>query len=328
MENRNSSVRKASLFLFFISPVTAELLSGSTPPLQFFNPFVFTILVAFYGCGAIIMRELKVQWGKNYASLLILGMAYGIIEEGLAVKSFFDPNWVDLGILGVYGRWIGINWVWCVDLTLFHSVISIVIPIALTELMYPNIRNTSLVSKRTLKVLCGIFVADMAVLAIFLTDYYPPIGYYIATIIIVFFLMYIAYKFPDKRFFNGDKMPPSPRKLWGIGLSWIFLNWVIFFNLPYFGIHPVITIMIGIGLFVMLCYYLSGFNWKNDTYKLSVISGVLTFLIVIAILQEIVGVGPDNPAGMSIVGLAYTAFLFYLKRKISINQQKIKSHTE
>ena len=89
MENRNSSVRKASLFLFFISPVTAELLSGSTPPLQFFNPFVFTILVAFYGCGVIIMRELKVQWGKSYASLLILGMAYGIIEEGLAVKSFF-----------------------------------------------------------------------------------------------------------------------------------------------------------------------------------------------------------------------------------------------
>jgi len=41
-----------------------------------------------------------------------------------------------------------------------------------------------------------------------------------------------------------------------------------------------------------------------------------------------VRVGPDNPAGMSIVGLAYAAFLFYLKRRLAINQQKIKSYNE
>jgi len=70
------------------------------------------LLASLYGSGAIIVRELKVRWKKNYVSMFILGAAYGIIEEGLMVKSFFDPNWMNLGILGSYGRWLGVNWVW------------------------------------------------------------------------------------------------------------------------------------------------------------------------------------------------------------------------
>lgn len=32
--------------------------------------------------------------------ILPLGAAYGIIEEGPTAKSFIDPNWIELGILG------------------------------------------------------------------------------------------------------------------------------------------------------------------------------------------------------------------------------------
>lgn len=32
---------------------------------------------------------------------------YNILEEGLMVKSFFDPSWLDLGVLGIYGGWGG-----------------------------------------------------------------------------------------------------------------------------------------------------------------------------------------------------------------------------
>ena len=37
-------------------------------------------------------------------SIILLRGAYRVREEGVVVKSFFDPNWVDLGILGIYGR--------------------------------------------------------------------------------------------------------------------------------------------------------------------------------------------------------------------------------
>ena len=48
-------------------------------------------------------RELTLRWRKGCLSLFLLGAAYGVIEEGLIVKSFFDPDWPDLGVLGVFG---------------------------------------------------------------------------------------------------------------------------------------------------------------------------------------------------------------------------------
>jgi len=115
------------IILALISPIIAELLSGSAPPLEFFNPFGFMLLVGLYGSSVIIVRELCIKWKKGWGSILLLGAAYGIIEEGLAVKSFFDPNWMDLGVLGTYGRWIGVNWVWSFCLTIFHTIYSIVV---------------------------------------------------------------------------------------------------------------------------------------------------------------------------------------------------------
>lgn len=97
------------LVLFFLPAAIAELLTGSSPPARFFNPTSFLLLCGLYGSGAIIVRELTVRWRKSWPTLLTLGAAYGIIEEGLIVKSFFNPNWNDLGILAWYGRWIGVN---------------------------------------------------------------------------------------------------------------------------------------------------------------------------------------------------------------------------
>jgi hypothetical protein len=98
-----------ALVLFFLAPAIAELLLGSSPPSEFFNPVSLLLLSSLYGSGALVMRELKVRWKKGYVSLFLLGAAYGIVEEGLMVKSFFDPDWMDLGLLGVYGRWIEVN---------------------------------------------------------------------------------------------------------------------------------------------------------------------------------------------------------------------------
>ena len=76
--------------LFCLAPMTAELLTGSAPPAEFFNPFLLLVLTALYGSGAILVRELALRWHKGWPSILVLGAAYGIVEEGLMVKSFFD----------------------------------------------------------------------------------------------------------------------------------------------------------------------------------------------------------------------------------------------
>lgn len=132
-----------ALTLFLLSPVIGELLSGSSPPLEFFNPIAFLFMASLYGSGAIVVRELKLRWKKGFKALLLLGAAYGILEEGLLVKSFFDPKWMGLGILGSFGRWAEVNWVWAEMLTVYHAVFSITIPIVLVELAYAERKEES-----------------------------------------------------------------------------------------------------------------------------------------------------------------------------------------
>ena len=71
------------LALFFLSPLIGELLSGSAPPAEFFNPVGFIMLAVLYGGGAILAREMTHRWDKSWPTLLVLGAAYGVAEEGL-----------------------------------------------------------------------------------------------------------------------------------------------------------------------------------------------------------------------------------------------------
>lgn len=111
--NQTKPVRKKriqpALALWLIAPIFGEILSGSTPLNEYISPVTSLILGMLYGSGAILIREMIRHWQKGWPNLLLLGMAYGIYEEGFVVRSFFDPDWMDLDILGVYGRAIGVN---------------------------------------------------------------------------------------------------------------------------------------------------------------------------------------------------------------------------
>lgn len=82
---RTSRTWLALLTLYVLAPIVGEVLSGSTPPLNFITPFTFLLLTWLYGSGAIIARELVRRRGLGWTSILLLGAAYGILEEGLVV---------------------------------------------------------------------------------------------------------------------------------------------------------------------------------------------------------------------------------------------------
>lgn len=69
---------KIILLLVLLSPIIGELLSGSAPPLEFFTPFSFVIIVAFYGGGTLLIREAKARWNLQW-SVGFLAVAYGIL---------------------------------------------------------------------------------------------------------------------------------------------------------------------------------------------------------------------------------------------------------
>jgi hypothetical protein len=307
------NILRPTVTLFLLSPTVAELLSGSSPPLEFFNPIVFLLLASLYGSGAIIVRELTMRWGKGWPSILLLGAAYGILEEGLMVKSFFDPGWIDLGILGTYGRWLGVNWVWAEWLTIYHSIFSITIPILIVNLIYPSYRKTKWVGNR---ILVGFFVLLLSVVLfghIFLTPYPLSLEQIVGSIIIMAMLVYMARKFPVLKA-GENRINASAWLFWLIGFFIALIFFITFGALPYIISFPVFTMIIGVIIimgFALLIVRLSR-RRIGDLQSYGLASGALSFLIFLTSIQEMDKNRMDNPAGMTLVGLTFLLFLIFI----------------
>lgn len=320
--------RLAVIFLFFLSPAIGELLSGSAPPAEFFNPFGLFIMAALYGSGALLIRELRIRWRKGWSAILVLGAAYGIVEEGLMVKSFFDPAWMDLGILGTYGRWAGVNWVWSLELTIYHAVFSITIPIFLAELVFQDLRQAPWLGKKGIIFFSCLLAADVMFGFFALTTYRPPFLPYLLSLILVLVLGRIASRLPApvSPSETVEAILPRPRAFtllgFGATLGLFFLSWVV----PHLKIPALLT-MAGLFGLVYLVYKIvqklsRQWNWK-DEHRLALAFGGLLFFMILAPLQELDQTRPDNTSGMAIVGLVTFVLLVLLWRKV----RRISVHT-
>ena len=205
--------RRPLLALVLLSPIIAEMLSGSTPPLEWLNPIAALLLIWLYGAGVLVMRETAVRWKTGWPSILLLGAAYGIIEEGLAVKSFFDPGWMDLGTLAWYGRWFDVNWVWAVWLTIYHAVVSIAIPIFLVEWIWRRTRGIPLTSRRGYITAIALLAGATVFINVLLTPYRPSIWHLLGAAAAVAFLVWAAKKYAGGLWARlpSRRLPRSPR---------------------------------------------------------------------------------------------------------------------
>ena len=314
-----------ALVLYFLAPVIGELLSGSAPPVEFFNPFGLLVLPALYGSGAILARELALRWEKRWPTILVLGLAYGIVEEGLMVKSFFDPRWPDLGLLGVYGRWAGVNWVWSLFLTIYHSVFSIAIPVMLVELLFPEQRDEHWISRRGMVGFSRLLLADVLFGFFLLTSYRPPVIPYLLALIAAVGLFFLARRMPYR--WSAPREPLIDRPLWFglVGFCSTVGLFFVHYGLAEIGAPVLLTMLVAAGLVWLVFWgvrHLSGEGGWSDEQRLALVSGALAFFIILAPLSELDASRPDNPAGMTAVGLAGLGFLVWLRRRVRRRRKK------
>ncbi len=309
-----------ALTLFFLAPAIGELLSGSSPPAEFFNPFTLFLLAALYGGGALLIRELRLRWNKGWPTVLLLGAAYAIVEEGWMVKSFFDPNWVDIGLLGSYGRWVGVNWVWCLHLTIYHAVFSISIPILLVELLFPGQRDESWVGRKGQFALWLLLLGDVMLGFFFLTSYRPPAIPYLLSILAVIILYRLAQKMPAQITHapdSPDRPPARVRWFALVGLAATLALFIINWSWPEQHLPVLLTILSNIGLVAMVIWIIRRFSHHGawgDEQRLALASGALFFFVLIAPLQELDSTRSDNTSGMTLVGLAALVLIAWLWR--------------
>lgn len=313
-----------ALALYLLSPVVGDLLSGSAPPAEFFTLFGFTIMVLLYGGGAVVCRELKVRWRKGMASLLLLGVAYAILEDGLMVASFQNPHWQDLGVLGVFGRWLGINWVWAIELSAYHSIVSITVPVMLVELAYPNRKGTPWLSGRWFKIILGLFLADV-IIGIFLfsmfNGFWPPLPQYLSMIILTAVFVYVSHILPSDYARRGTRSMRKPRYYLVltvlVSFSCGFIFWILPNNLE-FIFAPVAVIILG--LIVVLGYirYLLSFDWTSakPLHRFALAAGALVPLVIFSYIQEVDKSRVDDTRGMALVGTIFLIGLLAMYKRL------------
>ncbi|OGO37081.1 MAG: hypothetical protein A2147_05745 [Chloroflexi bacterium RBG_16_57_8] len=107
-----------------------------------------------------------------------------------------------------------------------------------------------------------------------------------------------------------------PPWFWLTGFLGMLLFFVVFWGLPNSTIPAAATMLVGI-LFAAVAAWLivrmsgNGNAW-TDRHKTALVSGALTFFILLSPIREFGGNATDNPAGMTIVGLATAVMLIIL----------------
>jgi hypothetical protein len=121
-----------ALVLVFLAPFVGEVLLGNTPVRLILS---YLLVLPMYGFGALFIREVSRRSGRGWPTILILGVAYGVAEEGLADMSLFNPNFLGQHLLS-YGNLFGVGWPWWFFVLTLHAVWSIGVSIALAEALF------------------------------------------------------------------------------------------------------------------------------------------------------------------------------------------------
>ena len=156
------------MVLIVMAPLVAEVLPGSTPLTM---PGLVLIDLLIYGPGALLIRELVRRRGRGWASILLLGAAYGLIEEGLALQSLFNPGYNNVSQWDA--RLFGVNWAYAEIAIIVHIIWSAAIPILLTELLFPDRRTTPYLHRFGLIVTGIWYILGVAVVWLFSQIAFP-----------------------------------------------------------------------------------------------------------------------------------------------------------
>jgi hypothetical protein len=319
-----SRTARAALTLYVLAPICGELLSGSTPVTSFVNPLTFLYLSGLYGSGALLVREIARARDLGWWGVLLLGAAYGVLEEGLVVTSWFNPNWPDARSLGEYGRLFDLNWVWATHLTLFHAVVSITAPIVIAEALFPDVASRPWLDVRWRRVIAiWLSLVSLAGLIGFGFLYsrdqgyaHPPASYVIA-----FALAVLLVRFALQSRSAPRASPGAVPSLWRLRL-FAFALTVVAFALAWVGpaVIPLAVLTVA-GLFALallarsrIAEWSTRSGWHSEQ-RLALVSGALAFLIALQPVVELTHAGGRNATGQSAVALAAALFLAWLARR-------------
>jgi hypothetical protein len=222
-----------ALGLFFLAPIVAEFLLGNMPISML---GLLAILAPMYGGGALLIREAVRRMGRGWPSILVLGLAYGILEEAFLDQTLFNPDFLSLHLHlldPAYISSLGIGAWWTIFVLTLHTVWSISVSIALAEALVPDRADTPWLGNIGLVIVAVLFA--LACTAMTLNSIRRDAHHFVASssqftwsAIACLVLIAIALSLPRHDRGRAAGTVPSP---WLLGIA-AFISGMIFLFVP------------------------------------------------------------------------------------------------
>lgn len=205
--------------ILLLAPWFGEGVSTSTPGLELLVPWNLAFMVALYGCGALICREVARRWGVGLAGLALLGAAYGVWEEALVDRYWFKPAFWDFMEVGQYSEVGGANVLVATHLTIFHAAISICASVLVVEHLFPETQSQPWVG-RTGLIIAGLTLGIAVPFVYGEFESLPATGLLVASALICAGLVLAAFLVPRPTTNTTPVTPHRWRRLlpWGVAL--------------------------------------------------------------------------------------------------------------
>ena len=319
------------LLLMIMSPGIPEYMTGSsrlgtlisdTP--SFFMGLALNI--ALYTAGVLLIREFSIRYNKGWASILILGLAYGIMEEGISVHTFFAPSGNPVGLLGIYGRSMGVDWIWALGISFFHAIFSIGLPILLLSVAYPNNSREPLLARKGIAVVLFVYILDVIILNIAVNTAKPASapspGDYVFFLLLSGILLLVARFLPGNLLKGAGKEEQGTKKFFLLG-TLPFTLYAVNAFLPFTSdgnprispfLEALLFVTANVLIMLSIAHFMPGKNNRRHKYALAV--GLITPLFVWAELVQIIGIAPLITV-VSVIGII---FLLKLRKLVKTGQ--------
>jgi hypothetical protein len=313
-----------------------ELLFGST-----YLTIISALIpeIGFYGGAALIIRHVVRRQHRGWLSVLLLGMAFAVFEEFLVVQTSVSPAlFVGPSSPHIYGQILGVNLVYFMWAVGYESVWGIVLPIYLTELIFPNRREDQWPGRRGLSTTVTVFILASVVSWYIYTQVVAPLAtgsiYSPPTSLIVFALATIAAlgmvalgprpaRHPFQR---RARVAPRP---WLVG-SLVFVPSLLWFVLVAFAFSEFPTVpaavpiaaglVLATGVLFLVRALSAGTGWQ-DIHRLAVIFGGLAASMLAGFLASGI-VLPIDLIGKTVFDVVAVIMLVYLARKLRDRSRK------
>jgi hypothetical protein len=208
-----------------------------------------------------------------------------------------------------------VNWVWTLELTVFHMVFSIGAAILLVNLAYPGRSNEVWVSRRTMVMLVILLMAIVTFGYLFMTPFRPGVIPYAMAILAAALLIILAHRLPASLSIRKTGQLWGPRWLFAAGFLWTLSLFLLVWVLPHTGMPAIIDFLLLLALALAGLWQLASLYGRGpaftDVHKFALVSGVLGFFIILWLL---IGLGGFYDMGLA--SLIAAILLLHLRKSL------------